>query len=642
MRGCMNELNQTKIIVVNKIKEFAFYFKPIFGSLYVILQNAFNPMPKNPGNHWKLQFQIGEARQVLQKSRTVNLFYSGRQLTPTLASELNWKKIHEKTVIFPELESNSHILINGMSGFGKSTLVKSMLADIYRSDKAAIIFDAHNEHEAIVRELGGSVYSIDNLGFNLFELNGLTINERINQLSQLFKDVFGLGYLQTLKLSQCMWYTYRKLGAPNRESSYIKSVPTFYNLLQELEIFINNAKTLSEKNSLIHLKERIEIINNKVFSKNTGSLSNLKKGINSISLESLNTKELQRIYISELIKRLYYTMHENSKETGLRLYIVIDESELIMELADAFISRLITEGRKYGIGLIIVMHRLADLNRQIISNVSTFISFFITEPQDLNYVSDLFSGGDPAKRTMIKDRLFNMKVNQAMVMSTKIRFTTVVDTNNIKIVLEKINKLKAIKGNGNNRLIDGGSLNIANDRNSCKILDTAKIYGILKNPIRKKELESFLDCYEIKNIYSMPIIDKFTVNDDKGHNEEWFMLHNSSLSIEHEVYVRIINEYLKSKGIKNYIYGRHYGPDIIAYVSDKKIAVEYETGRKNIISTKEMIENRIRKFDAVAVIVNLDAFKLYKEFIGGIDKKVKVFCINEINNSNVISDILQM
>ncbi len=636
----MNKLNQTKNIVVNKIKEFAFYFKPIFGSLYVMLQNAFKPMPKNHSSHQKLQFRIGNTRQMLQKSKKVNLSYSAKQSIPSIISEVHWKNTHGETFIFPELESNSHIIINGMSGFGKSTLVKSMLADIYESNKAAIIFDMHNEHGEIVRKLDGHEYNIGNLGFNLFELNGLTISERVNQLSQLFKDVFSLGYLQTLKLGQCMWYTYRKLGAQSRESRYIKSVPTFYNLLQELEIFINNAKTISEKNSLIHLKERIELINNKVFSKNTGSLSNLKKGISSISLESLNTRELQMIYISELIKRLYSTMHENDKEAGLRLYIVIDESELIIELADAFISKLITEGRKYGIGLIIVMHRLADMNRQIISNVSTFISFFITEPQDLNYVSDLFSGGDPIKRAMIKDKLCSMKVNQAMIMSTKIRSVTIVDTSNIKIVLGKIDKLKAIGSNNNNSIAAMG-FDIENNVNSCKISDNTKIYGILKNPVRKKELESFLADYEIKNIDSMPEIDKFTVKDNKGQMEEWLMLHSNSLSIEHEVYVKIISKYLKSNSIRNYIYGRHYGPDIIAHIADRKIAVEYETGRKNIISTKAMIENRIKEFDAVIVIVNQDAFKFYKEFIEGIDKKVKVFCINDIN-SNVISNILQM
>ncbi len=636
----MNKLNQTKNIVVNKIKEFAFYFKPIFGSLYVMLQNAFKPMPKNHSSHQKLQFRIGNTRQMLQKSKKVNLSYSAKQSIPSIISEVHWKNTHGETFIFPELESNYHIIINGMSGFGKSTLVKSMLADIYESDKAAIIFDMHNEHGEIVRKLDGHEYNIGNLGFNLFELNGLTISERVNQLSQLFKDVFSLGYLQTLKLGQCMWYTYRKLGAQSRESRYIKSVPTFYNLLQELEIFINNAKTISEKNSLIHLKERIELINNKVFSKNTGSLSNLKKGISSISLESLNTRELQMIYISELIKRLYSTMHENDKEAGLRLYIVIDESELIIELADAFISKLITEGRKYGIGLIIVMHRLADMNRQIISNVSTFISFFITEPQDLNYVSDLFSGGDPIKRAMIKDKLCSMKVNQAMIMSTKIRSVTIVDTSNIKIVLGKIDKLKAIGSNNNNSIAAIG-FDIENNVNSCKISDNTKIYGILKNPVRKKELESFLADYEIKNIDSMPEIDKFTVKDNKGQMEEWLMLHSNSLSIEHEVYVKIISKYLKSNSIRNYIYGRHYGPDIIAHIADRKIAVEYETGRKNIISTKAMIENRIKEFDAVIVIVNQDAFKFYKEFIEGIDKKVKVFCINDIN-SNVISNILQM
>lgn len=635
----MNGLNQTKIIIVNKIKEFAFYFKPIFGSLYVMLQNAFKPMPKNPAGARKLMFRIGMARQALRKSRSVNLSYSARQSIPIMVSEFRWRNARGETIIFPESESNPHILINGMSGFGKSTLVKSMLADIYESGKAAIIFDAHDEHGAIVRELGGSAYSIDNLGFNLFELNGLTINERINQLSQLFRAVFGLGYIQTMKLGQCMWYTYRKLGAQSRESRYTRAVPTFYNLLQELDVFIGNAMTTSEKNSLVHLKERIELVNNKVFSRSTGSLSNLKGGINSISLESLNTKELQMIYISELIKRLYSTMHENSKETGLRLYIVIDESELIIELADAFIRKLITEGRKYGIGLIIVMHRLADLNRQIISNVSTFISFFIAEPQDLNYVSDLFSGTDPAKRTMIKDRLGSMKVNQTMVISTKIRSATIVDARSIKTVLGNIKKSKAVRdsaGAGN-----ATSNNSNGKADCCKAENTAKIQELLKSPLRKDDLKSIFTDREIRSIDSMPNIDRFTAVEDKSSSREWIMLHSNSLSIEHEVCVKIISRYLKSRGIRNYAYGRHYGPDIIAHAGENKIAVEYETGRKNILSTKIMIEKRLREFNSVVVVVNQSAFEFYKSALGNMDKRVKIFCIGDINSA-AIADAIQI
>jgi Domain of unknown function DUF87. len=224
---------------------------------------------------------------VLKESNNVRLVYSQKQLVPNINSEFKWKNTNKQLHLNPELESNPHILINGMSGFGKSTLIKSILTDISKNKKAAIIFDAHNEHEKIVKELGGSIYNISNLGFNLFELNGLTINERISELSQLFKEVFGLGYIQTMKLSQCIWYTYRKLGAQSKESRFVKTIPTFYNLLQELNIFINNAKSFSEKNSLLHLKGRIELINNRIFSKSNGSLAELKIGINSLSLESL-------------------------------------------------------------------------------------------------------------------------------------------------------------------------------------------------------------------------------------------------------------------------------------------------------------------------------------------------------------------
>ncbi len=617
-------MDKIKNISYKVIKIIGFYFKKFVFSIYFIVKYIFKHISKIKPETDALQFNIGKIKQVLKESNNVRLVYSQKQLVPNINSEFKWKNTNKQLHLNPELESNPHILINGMSGFGKSTLIKSILTDISKNKKAAIIFDAHNEHEKIVKELGGSIYNISNLGFNLFELNGLTINERISELSQLFKEVFGLGYIQTMKLSQCIWYTYRKLGAQSKESRFVKTVPTFYNLLQELNIFINNAKSFSEKNSLLHLKGRIELINNRIFSKSNGSLAELKIGINSLSLESLKTRELQFIYISELIKRLYSTMHENSKEKGLKLYIIIDESELILELADMFIRRLTTEGRKYGIGLIIVTHRLVDLSRQIISNVATFISFFIAEPQDLNYVSDLISGTDPIKRQIIRYKLSNLKINQAIIISTKIRTPMLIEAFNIKKVLENLSLLNK----GNICIINKHEEKDQQKNNQIAIAEE------LKKPVKIDELKLLFNEDEINNLKIMKEIDKFEIQENNT-NEEWLMLHNNSLSIEHEVYIEKIHKELNENGIKNFIIDNRNGPDIIAYINGKKIAIEYETGKKNILDTYEMIKKRDNKFDFIIMFINKNAFASYKNFLENKNLKLKIYNIKELDNWSI-------
>ena len=58
------------------------------------------------------------------------------------------------------------------------------------------------------------------------------------------------------------------------------------------------------------------------------------------------------------------------------------------------------------------------------------------------------------------------------------------------------------------------------------------------------------------------------------------MARNGSASIEHEVHVIKIKEELGKRKINSAIIDNSNGPDLVAYANSKKIAIEYETGRK--------------------------------------------------------------
>lgn len=614
--------------------------KTISFFIYFIYTNIFRSISKiiKKDNRNYLKFNIGFTKFKLIKIKRIALIYSQKNVICNPISEFDWKKVNLKTYIIPEQESNSHILINGMSGFGKSTLIKSLLIDIYKNKKAAIVFDAHSEHCETISSLKGKNYDVNSFGFNLLELNGLSVNERISELSQLFKDTFSLGYIQTMKLSECLWYTYRKFGALNKNICYLKSTPTFYNLLQEINIFVRNAKSISEKNTLLHLKNRIELLNTKSFIKNNISLQNIKNGINSISLAALKTKQIQSIYIFELLKRLYSTMHDNQKENGLKLYVIIDESELILELSDIIINKLITEGRKYGIGVIIVTHTTSNLSKQILANVSTYISFFTREPHDLNYISDLISGTDTVKKILVKNKLINLKQNQAILISTKIRTPLVIQTMHISKILKILHLIDL----ENRNLINNKENRIEEYNNQEKNIINNKIIklnDIIKKPIKVELLNILFNDKEMDIIKNSKDIDKFIIN-EKGINEEWIMLRNNSKSIEHELFVKKIHEELIKERIKNIINNNYEGPDIIIYQNNKKIAIEYETGRKNIFDTYKMIRKREQIFDSIIMFVNNTAFESYSKFFKNNNlKKLEVFNINEYTNKNIFNNI---
>ena len=139
----------------------------------------------------------------------------------------------------------------------------------------------------------------------------------------------------------------------------------------------------ADRNTLLHLRGRISQLDSPAFTKGFVSISDLKQGINSFSLSSMKSEGMRLIYLHELLRRLYQDMKGNEKERGISMYIMIDEADFLISSAGSgsyMVNQLIGEGRKYGVGVILATHTASDLNKQIIANASTFISFYPREP----------------------------------------------------------------------------------------------------------------------------------------------------------------------------------------------------------------------------------------------------------------------
>ena len=88
----------------------------------------------------------------------------------------------------------------------------------------------------------------------------------------------------------------------------------------------------------------------------------------------------------------------------------------------------------------------------------------------------------------------------------------------------------------------------------------------------------------------------------------------------------LFRSHLKKLGIGNKIYNTSHGPDIIARIGKKRIAIEYETGRKSEEETLAMLEKRKGYFDKVIIVANemANAFSKIKGAEG-----VEIFSANE-------------
>ncbi len=563
------------------------------------------------------RFIFGEGKRGLyigdfayELSRTRN--YSLRQgiISPykNLAASWMWRRKGGKLVIDLSREPNPHMLIVGSSGYGKSTLLKRVLHEIEEHRMPAILLDAHNEHEGIIREVGGKVYDAVEHGINIFALDGLDVRERADSLARLLADVYGLGYLQEFSLRQCMNYMYRK--AYNRIEGRLERVPKMHDLIHEIDIFIANSKSASETNRLKHIRSRISLLEGKSFFGDSKGVGSLMESVSSFSLAGIHSEEAKTIYIHELLERLYRSMKRNEKENGVRLYLIIDEGDFLVEKGyqtSGVMAKLIAEGRKYGLGVIIAAHSASALRSEIAGNMSTIVSFRPREPSDINYISNIMSEGDKDKADAIRMMLGRLSQHSAMLVNYTLRAPVVFRGNRFLPDSTSIKKAEGRAGIDNFIVIES--------RRPMKL-------EALEKSVKGAFGDAGLD--EVKRLLEAGALKSFDAEDGT-----WIGI-KPNPGLEHEVMLLKIAGRLHELGVKYYVMDNPNNPDIAINYKGMRIALEYETSKKNLNETSGMLSRRLSAYDAVIVVTNAQGYGKYKWMADSLGSKIHVHLFKEI------------
>ena len=81
-----------------------------------------------------------------------------------------------------------------------------------------------------------------------------------------------------------------------------------------MDIFIRNARTASEKSTLMHLKDKISNLNTPAFNRSAAAHNEIKQGIHSFSVSERMGREARIIYMVELLERAYASMKDDPKD----------------------------------------------------------------------------------------------------------------------------------------------------------------------------------------------------------------------------------------------------------------------------------------------------------------------------------------
>ncbi|MCX6803388.1 MAG: ATP-binding protein [Candidatus Diapherotrites archaeon] len=318
-----------------------------------------------------------------------------------------------------------HVFLGAMSGSGKSYLVSVLLEELLSRKKeqgaiAVVVMDTHGEYTCF----GNPIKSDSSSKFTDFSsktriVDASKIKIACSKLSpymvsSLIKDISptqkrALANIFT-KLSSEM-----RSGAGPFDLSAIKS---------EVEL-LDNEKTQSSLFAIISELEELGL-----FSKidEPSIVDFVKPGqLVVIDLNDVISEKKKQFIVAYLSNKLFHERRGHSKKIPPFALFVEEAHNFIPEgtasehaIARSYLRTIAREGRKFGASLVVISQRPKRLDTTTLANCNTHIILRITNPYDLDHVSQSCEGLDKSSQNIIS----SLRVGEALIVGEAVNAPT--------------------------------------------------------------------------------------------------------------------------------------------------------------------------------------------------------------------------
>lgn len=278
-----------------------------------------------------------------------------------------------------------HIGIFGSTGSGKSNTASLLAKELINKGFNVLILDWHGEYRQKLPE-----FTVFDQG-NVFKLNPLKFND-IDDTIEILSDVLQLTDPQRFLLFVLVSKVKKSEGSlsdlfnllknVNDQSNWIKEVK--YALARKLyPLFTAKGKTLFNADQNPDLNSLLSL-NGVIF-----------------DLSFINNLRLRRLYglfVMKLVSDYYMAGRANRK-----LLILVEEAQNYFQAENEFIDKLISEVRKFGIGLCIVSQSPSSISPNVMKNTNVKIVHAIKSDIDKRILGESMSL--PSNMYSVMDKL---------------------------------------------------------------------------------------------------------------------------------------------------------------------------------------------------------------------------------------------
>lgn len=276
------------------------------------------------------------------------------------------------------VRGSPHLFILGIPGQGKSWTTTRILCELAREGLPSLVIDFHGQFAdpagPYARLSSPTVLDATaSLPFSPFEADTSrtagTSFWRTNcfAVAEIFQYVCELGDIQRDVIYEAIRDCYRDLGFEEGEASRLPTLEEVRRRVEETE------QERGIKNVMPRCRPLLELGLLRDQDGPPADLRDLLVGGLVIDVHALGLETLQLAAGAFVLRKIYKDMFQWGEADRLRLVIVLDEAHRLAR--DITLPKIMKEGRKFGIAVVVASQGLADYHPDVVGNAGTKVVF---------------------------------------------------------------------------------------------------------------------------------------------------------------------------------------------------------------------------------------------------------------------------
>ena len=318
-----------------------------------------------------------------------------------------------------------HVSVLAKTGGGKSYLTGVLVEELLKHNVTAVVIDPHGEYGAL-RDKGKHDKLMDRFGVEprayKDQINELSPDTRINPQAKPLK--FTLSNLDAREILGLANPAQMKsfLPALRRALDVLRSSVREYDIGDVIRVLQREDEQQNQAliDDLLYLKE-VDI-----FAKEGTRVDELvQKGKTTIINLKGVPPDVQELVVSRVADALFRLRKLNRVPP---MMLAVEEAHnycpQVGTAASSKVMRTIaSEGRKFGLGLLIVTQRAAKVDKNVLSQCNTQIILKVTNPNDLKAITSSVEGITPG----MEDEIQRLPIGQAIVMGAGVQMPLIIE-----------------------------------------------------------------------------------------------------------------------------------------------------------------------------------------------------------------------